>query len=640
MATPQHTKIVQDRLGYTFKIEELLTQALTAAGKGGNKDGSNIRGNSRLAHLGNFLIQFLSVYVGYTLDSTREESSKLNVQFGSTEHCARVAERADLDKCLNYDTRKGAKSALVLRKAIYAIAAAIFLDSQSIDAVVLAMKNLGLFAPDEAVIDPRMLSVDRTTACQSIHDTVMTCFRTGVTSDILRNNDHLNSVQPQISTPAERTSTDLIEDHGWNGVSVNGTDDIQPIPGIVRQGPIETIRAPVEEIYPTGQNQDILEKALDDANALLGMDNINDLSMLDILSNNSTPCGSATVDPGNRAIELQETPNSAKRRRVTPNSASTDGIQTSRDDCLSGIERQLSLCIAKEAQRCIAHGVPTPDSTILENTLRARIKRLNKRQANVLILIKISIGNSYSIAALQQLRDSQWTQDDMPRLHIKNGISIHERFRLISVLDDKIAYYKLLRRYHIFHLYQDCTGPSSRAATEFVHVDPEEFQRTKKPGNPGNNAKAEVTKFMLSAIYPNLNETMDGYATKYKNVTKLQTLGRRFQALANRFGMGVLGLLPFGGMAKPLDMEISETMIAEVPETAFNTFVTVLDEVEGETLKALSGMVSPIIDQLIYGYAPCDRMHPTEGIHLEQILTYPKGSDALLRILNSSFGTQ
>lgn len=73
MATTKDARFVQDRLGYRFKNEAILRLALTAAGKGGAEDGANKRGNSRLAHLGNFLMQFLLAWIGFGDDRTRGE---------------------------------------------------------------------------------------------------------------------------------------------------------------------------------------------------------------------------------------------------------------------------------------------------------------------------------------------------------------------------------------------------------------------------------------------------------------------------------------------------------------------------------------------------------------------------------------
>ncbi|GFF62811.1 Ribonuclease [Aspergillus udagawae] len=173
MATTRDARFVQDRLGYRFKDEAILCLALTAAGKGGAKDGPNKRGNSRLAHLGNFLMQFLLAWIGFGDDRTRADTSTLATRFNSADHCAKVAEKAELDRCLKYDMWSGSRSAVVLRKAVNAIMAAIFLDSQDIHQVLMAVTNLGLFGHDDFGVDPRLLSTSQITAAELFRQVIL-----------------------------------------------------------------------------------------------------------------------------------------------------------------------------------------------------------------------------------------------------------------------------------------------------------------------------------------------------------------------------------------------------------------------------------------------------------------------------------
>jgi dsRNA-specific ribonuclease len=80
--------------------------------------------------------------------------------------------------------QSGSRSAVVLRKAMNAIIAAIFLDSQDIHQVLIAVTNLGLVDPghnisewihsntgrlfghDDFSVDPRLLSTSQTAAAE------------------------------------------------------------------------------------------------------------------------------------------------------------------------------------------------------------------------------------------------------------------------------------------------------------------------------------------------------------------------------------------------------------------------------------------------------------------------------------------
>lgn len=75
MATLNDAMFVQERLGYKFQNQDILLLALTAAGRGGAEDEEDRPGNSRLAHLGNFLMQFLLAWVGFSNNWSRGKSA-------------------------------------------------------------------------------------------------------------------------------------------------------------------------------------------------------------------------------------------------------------------------------------------------------------------------------------------------------------------------------------------------------------------------------------------------------------------------------------------------------------------------------------------------------------------------------------
>lgn len=67
MATIEHAKQVQVAIDYSFRSEDLLLEALTAAGAVEDK----YDGNRRLAQLGSALVEFLLVLIGYETRFTR-----------------------------------------------------------------------------------------------------------------------------------------------------------------------------------------------------------------------------------------------------------------------------------------------------------------------------------------------------------------------------------------------------------------------------------------------------------------------------------------------------------------------------------------------------------------------------------------
>lgn len=92
MATPNDARFIQQRLRYSFKDEKILLLALTAAGKGGTEDGIEKQGNSRLAHFGNYLMQFILAWVGFTNHHSRGERRLFNRTYENQSKSTRTNE--------------------------------------------------------------------------------------------------------------------------------------------------------------------------------------------------------------------------------------------------------------------------------------------------------------------------------------------------------------------------------------------------------------------------------------------------------------------------------------------------------------------------------------------------------------------
>lgn len=62
-------------------------------------------------------------------DHLKESSTNLRNNFKNKEHYAATARQTGIAECICYDARTGSRSSVVLRKAINAIIAAVFLDT-------------------------------------------------------------------------------------------------------------------------------------------------------------------------------------------------------------------------------------------------------------------------------------------------------------------------------------------------------------------------------------------------------------------------------------------------------------------------------------------------------------------------------
>ncbi|KAE8327778.1 hypothetical protein BDV39DRAFT_204487 [Aspergillus sergii] len=227
-------------------------------------------------------------------------------------------------------------------------------------------------------------------------------------------------------------------------------------------------------------------------------------------------------------------------------------------------------------------------------------------------------GSSDAISTLREFVCSYQTEDNFRHWQVGPTVSPQMRFNIIKGLDSKTALYGLLRRYHILHFYVECVPANSRALTNFINTDPNDFQHKSKAGNPGYNAKSEVTLLMIREIYPDIDSSSLEYKSKYRAVSKLQTLGRRYLSLADRFGKGVLGLLP------PSTLTNSDNMIISLPDSAFGKFLNILEDSQGDILRTFSDAAFSVLEPLLYGTSQGSMQSHVNSYAREDITRCPK----------------
>ena len=221
----------------------------------------------------------------------------------------------------------------------------------------------------------------------------------------------------------------------------------------------------------------------------------------------------------------------------------------------------LARYMAEERERCILHNVAPPEQTFFAEYIEKELQGLGAKHAKTSTLIHVLIASPYAIASLRELVISYRSKGSSRFWQVEPTVSPQVRFEIISNLDCNITAYGILRRYHILRLFEDSVPSDSRVLTNFINSSPNHLQATKRPGNPGNNAKADVTSVMTKEIYHGLDPSSPQYKARHREVSRLQILGRRFHALVARFHQGILGLIPPpGGPTRAIDIDISDCM--------------------------------------------------------------------------------
>jgi len=148
-----------ERLGYRFKDEHLLRQALTHASAAANKD----HDNQRLEFLGDRVLGLTISQALFEADRSAREGQlapRLNALVRK-EACAEVAEQIDLGEALMLGRSEmrsgGRRKVALLGDAMEAVIAAVYLDSgfSTTQALILRLWGGRIFTAQDRAADPK-----------------------------------------------------------------------------------------------------------------------------------------------------------------------------------------------------------------------------------------------------------------------------------------------------------------------------------------------------------------------------------------------------------------------------------------------------------------------------------------------------
>ena len=172
-----------------------------------------------------------------------------------------------------------------------------------------------------------------------------------------------------------------------------------------------------------------------------------------------------------------------------------------------------------------------------------------------LVTFFFAIGSSESLAVFQDMilmhrRSVSRVSRDAER-RLSNG----ERIRTIERLDGCISYFQFIKRCHTHALFISSGVPDQRASDNFVveTCQSATSRKTTRRGNPMHFANAQLTTSMMKETYPDLEEKDADYQRKYRFITTLRVLGQRLNLLVDRFGLGILGLIPLASGTLDVD---------------------------------------------------------------------------------------
>lgn len=203
--------------------------------------------------------------------------------------------------------------------------------------------------------------------------------------------------------------------------------------------------------------------------------------------------------------------------------------------------------VALEKKRCVDTG-----STFLEIDFNLSILKAHvslpkvEPHSSALEILYFGIGSPETLAALQGLLKTRRERSVVQQCREKHVLSPAERVIAIERTDAKVAYCSLRKRCHVYQLYLDCSSESLRTSGTFVTNTVQTMTTRHEPqiGNPQYLEISRVSNMMLTLSYPNLNPDDPNYGQKKNYANALRRLGQHLHLLVERFGYGILGLIP------------------------------------------------------------------------------------------------
>ncbi|OJJ47413.1 hypothetical protein ASPZODRAFT_142143 [Penicilliopsis zonata CBS 506.65] len=533
-------------LNHEFHSKNLIREALTAAGA----EQDNYDGNRRLAQGGMALTTFLLNIEGIASRLTPSEIFHHRARLSNIKHCAMVTIRCGIDRCINYNPRSGQFSQKVLAKALNAVIAAVFLDSNwDLKLCSRTLQHIGFFTVENGAVDPGQLSLPAIENGGNTRGTM---------------------IHPVLLPPSNVGNEDYV-DLASSGVNLDMYDCVSADISIFSSA--------------TAPNAAGLKPR--------------DCGLLDRLIDQPQH-----GDPGNQHVSQALSPRPAKRKRV-------------------------------ESQPI------APSSTTLVARKRSNMSWNNKSltgedgKQTTLGRIFTIVASPQAIAVLQAAVKSIRSHCEPDWFRNYQAQSLPERYKMIEACDRRIASYHFLRRFHILNLYQEFAGSRKQEPWSVRLTTPSDFRtQARKAGNPENLADSDITKKMMKAIFPDLSPSAgQEYNKRYKYVTKIRRLGHRLMLMADKFGSGVIYLLPAHSLTGASEVLVSDDMILESSNETFSAFLGFLDASQGPNLRLFSDRVYRMLHSVLSGHRHLFDILAVEEVSEQEILAEEKWSHRLLSIL-------
>ncbi|KAE8342086.1 hypothetical protein BDV24DRAFT_150868 [Aspergillus arachidicola] len=253
--------------------------------------------------------------------------------------------------------------------------------------------------------------------------------------------------------------------------------------------------------------------------------------------------------------------------------------------------------LEEETMKCQAKSLRTPREWYFSAEVEIGIQKAGLKQYDDLLKrLILASGSSLSVLVLKEAMQTWRSRTDQLHLQISTHSSKADTYTNICRINQTITGLNLFRRYHISYLFKTCA--------------------------------------MMKQVLPGLEPGSPDYEKGYKDVGNLRLLARRFHILQERFGNGILALIPYPQHSHHPGLELSDNMLSRVPEPLFRNIVSILDHSQGRYLRALGEAAGKIIKMMLYEpqeFCPTLQLEMRDNSY---ILQQPKDLQTILPLLN------
>jgi hypothetical protein len=262
----------------------------------------------------------------------------------------------------------------------------------------------------------------------------------------------------------------------------------------------------------------------------------------------------------NNENPAQDVMNQARKRTI--GACNPEGETKKLRKCIAGENGDIMIFLSQESLKCTAYSLPAPDESYWNVAVRGWMSTAtNDRSFEVAKGLLLGVASPQAVANLQATIQSWRVRPVSYSLQVSHLPSKPEIFHLIEKIDQEIGTLRLFRRYYVLDLFEMCGGCETPSCSGFVQQCPERLNAAgKQSGNLRYRAEHEVTESMMREIFPHLRPGMREYQGKLNEVKSLRRVGRKLYILAQRFGKGILAMIPYQESSDQPDMVVTDKM--------------------------------------------------------------------------------